>query len=84
MSDSVHTSPGVRLAIVVATYVASLVIVASIAFVVVILVAGPHSGLLPHWAEGAVLALGWLAVLIVPFVVAGVVWRRLGRAQSPG
>lgn len=68
-----------RWATVVGAYVASLLIVAPTAFLAVMLVAGPHSGLLPDWAEGAVLALGWLAVLIVPLLIARAVWRRLER-----
>jgi len=72
-----------KAAIVVGTYVVTLVAVASTAFVAVMLVAGPHSGLLPDWAENVVLGLGWLATVVVPFLVARIVWRRLGRTQSP-
>jgi hypothetical protein len=42
----------------------TLVIMAVIAFFVVIVPAGPHAGLLPHAVEVVVLTLGWLSVLL--------------------
>ena len=57
-------------------YVISLILTAGISFVVVIFLAGPHAGLLPHWLEVVVLCLGWLAILVVPFLAARKVWRR--------
>jgi hypothetical protein len=59
-------------------YVISLILTAGISFVVVIFLAGPHAGLLPPWLEVVVLCLGWLAILVVPFLAAAKVWRRLG------
>ena len=64
-------------------YVVSLVLVAGVAFVVVIVLAGPHSGLLPYWLEGVVGATGWLAVLLLPIMLARKVWRMFGRKASP-
>jgi hypothetical protein len=56
------------------TYLLSLAAIACIAFIVVIVVAGPHAGLLPIWLEVTVAGLGWLAVLILPVVLARKVW----------
>lgn len=63
-------------------YVVTLLLVAAVSFVVVIAWAGPHAGLLPRWVEVGVLGLGWVAVLVVPVMVARMVWRRYG-AQPP-
>lgn len=57
-------------------YFVSLVVVAVCAFFVVIVLAGPHAGLLPQPLEVLVLLLGWTCVLIVPVWVARWVWRR--------
>jgi hydrogenase-4 membrane subunit HyfE len=57
--------------------------IAVITFFMVIFLAGPHSGLLPSWLEGAVLVLGWLAVLIMPVLVARRVWRHFGKVEPP-
>jgi hypothetical protein len=73
----------VRLFITILAYALSLVVVAAVAFVVVIVFAGPHSGLLPGWLEAVLLGLGWLAVLILPALAAFAVWRRMGRRQQP-
>lgn len=61
-------------------YLAALAVVAVAAFFVVIVFAGPHAGLLPHWAEVIVLILGWLAVLVLPALAARKFWSRYGKA----
>lgn len=43
-------------------YLFSLSLVAAVAFIVVIVIAGPHAGFLPQGAEVIVLVLGWVAV----------------------
>jgi hypothetical protein len=58
-------------------YLLSVVAVAALAFVVVLFVAGPHAGLLPHWLEVVVIVLGWLAILVLPALAARLVWHRL-------
>ena len=58
-------------------YAAALVVVAGVAFVAVMVVAGPHAGLLPPWLEAVVLTAGWLLVIVVPVYVARAVWRRV-------
>ena len=67
-----------KLLLTVAAYLGALVAVAFVAFFVVIFLAGPHAGLLPHALESVVLILGWLAVLVLPVWAAWVVWRRAG------
>ncbi len=64
-------------------YVVSLVVVAVASFFTVMVLAGPHAGLLPTWLEPVVLAIGWLAVLGVPVLVGRLVWRRFGRSEPP-
>ena len=62
--------------ITIATYLGSLVVIAALALLVVLFLAGPHTGLLPQWAEVCVLILGWLAVLVLPVLAARKVHRR--------
>ena len=63
------------LLITIGTYLTSLVIVAALAFVAVIFLAGPHAGLLPRWAEMIVILLAWLTVVILPVLAARKAWR---------
>jgi hypothetical protein len=51
---------------------------AAIAFFLVLISAGPHAGLLPDWAENAVLLLGWVSVIVLPIITARKVWRSRG------
>ena len=62
--------PALRLVLTIGAYFASLGAVAVVAFFVVLLLAGPHAGLLPQALEVAVLIAGWLTVLCVPIWVA--------------
>jgi hypothetical protein len=63
-------------------WVASVAVLAPVCFFVVILLAGPHSSLLPGWLQSAVLLLGWLIVVVAPFLIARAVWRRTARADG--
>lgn len=56
-------------------------VVAVVAFVVVMVLAGPHAGLLPQPLEVVVLGLGWVSVLMVPVWAARSVWCRLGKSD---
>lgn len=67
-----------RILVSLFAYIVALALVAAVSFIIVILVAGPHAGLLPHWLEAVVLGLGWLAVLLLPLLVLRWVWRRWG------
>jgi hypothetical protein len=60
----------------IAAYALSLCIVAPVAFLIVIFLAGPHAGLLPETLEAVILIAGWISVLLVPVWVARKVWRR--------
>jgi len=71
----------VRLFLTVGTYLGALVVVAVVAFVVVIVLAGPHAGLLPHSLEVIILGLGWASVLMLPVWAARLVWCRLGKSD---
>ena len=63
----------------VAAYLGALAIVTPVSWVLVIVLAGPHAGLLPQPFEVAVLIMGWLAILILPALAARAVWRKTGR-----
>lgn len=65
-------------------YVASLAGVAVVAFFVVMLLAGPHSEMLPRGVQAVVLVLGWSAVLVLPALAARAVWRRLTGRRPRG
>jgi hypothetical protein len=65
-----------RLLLTLAAYFGSLAVVAVAAFFAVMLLAGPHAGLLPQALEVTVILLGWLCILVLPAWVARVVWRR--------
>jgi hypothetical protein len=72
----------VKILAAIFTYLVALLVVGCIAFIVVIVLAGPHAGLLPLWLEVIVAATGWLSVLIVPLVLARKVWRRFARNDN--
>jgi membrane protein DedA with SNARE-associated domain len=59
-------------------YVGSL----ALTFFAVLYLAGPHGGVLPTSLHAATLVLGWILVLVIPFLVAGWTWRRLSRARN--
>ena len=65
-----------RVLLTIVTYLGTLAVVGVVAFFLVILLAGPHAGLLPHVLEVLVLVAGWLAVIGVPLWAAWAVWRR--------
>jgi hypothetical protein len=65
-----------RYFLVALIYLVSLCLVAAATFIVVIVAAGPHAGLLPQWAEVIVLGAGWVAVVGLPIVMTQAVWRR--------
>ena len=64
-------------------WVLSAVIVGPIMFVFVMILAGPHSSVLPSALQPLVLAAGWLVFLGAPVWVARQVWiRRAHRPES--
>ena len=50
-------------------------ILGPILFFSVLVLAGPHSSLLPSAIQPAVLVLGWLVFLVMPLWIARRVWR---------
>jgi len=64
---------------VVATLL-SLIVTAGVALGCVLVLAGPHSDILPSWLQGVVFVFGWAAVIAVPITVGRFTWRRLHQA----
>ena len=71
-----------RVLVTAVVYLLSLALVAVAAFFAAIVLAGPHSDLLPGWLGAFVLGIGWLFVLLLPAWIAYAVWRRLGVAAA--
>lgn len=63
-------------------YLAVAAVVGVLAFVVVVILAGPHSDLLPGAVQVVVLILGWLAILVIPVLVARLAWRRYDKRPA--
>jgi hypothetical protein len=64
-------------------WAASVAVLAPVCFFGVIFLAGPHSSLLPAWLQSVVLLLGWLVVVVAPFLIARAVWRRASPSDRP-
>jgi len=73
----------VRVVAAALAYLLSLAVIAAAAFIVVLVIAGPHAGLLPSWLEPVVLGLGWVAVRALPIRTARKVWRRFRKPAPP-
>jgi hypothetical protein len=69
-----------RVLIAFIAWTASFAVLAPVCFFVTLLLAGPHSSMLPSVVQPAVLVLGWLVLLAAPLLVARAVWRRTGPA----
>ncbi len=59
------------------TWLLTTLIVTPVTFFLVLLLAGPHSSLLPNWLGGPTLALGWILTLGLPMLAARYVCRRV-------
>ena len=68
---------GKALALAVLAALLSMVVIAPVLAFVVLVVAGPHAGLLPQWLEVVVLVTGWLTLLAAPLFVGRWMYRRL-------
>lgn len=53
-------------------------------FVIAIVLAGPHSSMLPSPAQPVVLLIAWAVFLVGPLIVAGSMWRRTRLPKSMG
>lgn len=57
-------------------YLVSVAVLAPALFLIVVVLAGPHSSILPASAQPAVVIGGWLTLLVAPIAIARRVWRR--------
>jgi hypothetical protein len=60
-------------------WTASFAVLAPVCFFLTVLLAGPHSSMLPSAVQPAVWVLGWVIVLAAPILVARRVWLRTGK-----
>jgi len=67
----------VRLLLTIGAYLGSLALVAIVMFFAMIVLVGPHGGLLSAAFEKPLLVLGWVTVLLLPAWVAYKIWYRL-------
>jgi hypothetical protein len=71
-----------RWLLTVLTWTVSFAVVAPACFIGVMVLAGPHSSVLPAFLQPVVLVVGWLVILAAPMLIARAVWRRTGRSGS--
>ena len=71
-----------RIAATIVTFLAALIVVGTASYFAVLLLAGPHGGLLPQPLQAVTIVLGWVAVVMGPFFAARAVWKRLGRRRA--
>ena len=63
------------------TWVITVAVLAPVCFIVTMVLAGPHSSILPSSLQPLVLALGWIVFLVCPVLAARAVWRRRAPAS---
>jgi hypothetical protein len=66
----------VRWTLTLVAWAVSTAVLAPVCFFAVLILAGPHSDLLPGFMGGPMLILGWLIFLGAPIWIARVVWKR--------
>ena len=66
-----------RILITGLVYLGSLTVTLPAAFVLALILAGPHSSLLPSVLQPLVLILGWAAVIFLPLTAAVWMWKKL-------
>jgi|GEM_PF-2918154 len=71
-----------RLLFSIAAFVASSVLCVLFFGACALVLAGPHSSLLPGALQPVVLILCWAGVLVLPFAAAWLVWRRFSRQRN--
>ncbi len=54
----------------IAMYILVFIIASVITIPAILFFAGPHSGYLPIWLEKPVLIVGWVFVVVMPFILA--------------
>ena len=63
-----------RWVIAVVVWIATAAVLAPVCFYAVLILAGPHSSMLPSTIQPAVLIAGWLVVLVTPILLARAAW----------
>jgi hypothetical protein len=66
----------VRWTLTLVAWAVSTAVLVPVCFFAVLILAGPHSDLLPGFMGGPMLILGWLIFLGAPIWIARVVWKR--------
>jgi hypothetical protein len=65
-----------RYVLTIAAFVATLLVVAAATIFAVLVLAGPHSDMLPMPLQVIVYLVAWVAVLALPVLAARAAWRR--------
>jgi hypothetical protein len=65
-----------RLVLTAIAWLGTALVLAPLCFFSVLVLAGPHSSILPSRIQPAVLLIGWLIFLVVPVLAARAAWRR--------
>ena len=65
-----------RWVLVILAWLVAVAVLGPVLLFVVIVLAGPHSSMLPSVIQPAVLVIGWVVFLAGPVFVARSVWRR--------
>ena len=60
----------------------SAAVLAPVCFLVTMVLAGPHSSVLPSAIQPIVLLIGWIVFLVGPVWVARLVWRRAAARRA--
>ena len=68
-----------RWLIAVVVWALATVLLAPVCFFATMFLAGPHSSMLPSFAQSLVVIVGWLILLVTPVWIARSAWRRVGR-----
>ena len=71
-----------RVVVTAAAYLVSVAVFAPALFFIVILLAGPHSSMLPSMVQPAVVLVALAMLVTVPALIARGVWRRLSRGAE--
>jgi hypothetical protein len=71
-----------RWVVTILTWLMATAALAPVCFFVVLILAGPHSDILPGFMGGPMLILGWLTLLGVLIWLGRLVWRRLASAKE--
>lgn len=73
-----------RWLLAILAWLGAVAVMGPVIFFVVIVLAGPHSSMLPSAIQPAVLVIGWVVFLVCPVFVARFAWRRITLPKSLG